>query len=161
MKPNTYCSLKVKHSCDYDHHRYSFASLPLHPFLHCVSLFWLRNCSFEFHWFDTGVLFPSKSGMFKSLGEWVGWGGPWLSAEVFSLPVGGNTTCQNTALACPGFLLYRWGLDSLWAPCHGSKPILSLTEPRIIQELVFFFFILSTNQSTANSVSNFWTRCRE
>ena len=102
-----------------------------------------------------GVPFSCKSGMFRPLGEWAGWDGPWLSTEVFSLLVGGNTTCQNTALACPGFLSYRWGLQSLWAPCHGSEPRLSLTDPRIIQELVFFFFVLSTNQSTANSVSHF------
>lgn len=122
-----------------------------------VHLCWLRSPSSQFHWSFTGSLecyFLAREGCSKgweSEQAGVGLG----SAEVFSLPVGGNTTCQNTALACPGFLLYRWGLESLWAPCHGSKPRSSLTEPRIIQELVFFFFILSTNQSTANSVSNF------
>lgn len=78
-----------------------------------------------------------------------------FTAEEFSLLVGGNATCQNTALDCPGILLDSWGLVSLWALCHGSKPRLLLAEPGIIQELVFFFFILSTNQSPANSVSNF------
>lgn len=29
----------------------------------------------------------------------------WVLAEVLSLLVGGSTTCWNTALDCPGFLL--------------------------------------------------------
>lgn len=144
------------------------ADLPHHlcPFLHCVLLFkWLDSAPVLakelFLWVSRvwhcllGVPFSSKSGIFRPLEEWAGWDGPWLSAEVFSLLVGGNTTCQNTALACPGFLSYRWDLESFWAPCHGSEPRLSLTDPRIIQELVFFFFVLSTDQSTANSVSHF------
>lgn len=128
-----------------------------------VPLCWLRSPFSKFSWSGTGSLeccFLVRAGC-SDLGEWASWGGSCLSAGVFSAPVGGNTTCQNTALDCPGFLLYRWGLESLWAPCHGSKPGLSLAEPGIVHELVFFIFIPSTNQSAANSVSNFWTRCHE
>lgn len=48
------------------------------------------------------VLFSNKTGLFGLLGEWACRGGPWLSVEVFVLPVGGNTTCQNTASTCLG-----------------------------------------------------------
>lgn len=44
---------------------------------------------------------------------------------------------------------------SPWALCHEYKAGLSLSEPGIIPVLVFFFFILSTNQSAVSSVSNF------
>lgn len=126
-------------------------------------LCWLRSAFPEFSWSGTGSLecyFLARAGCLDP-GERAGWVGSWLSSAAFSLLMGGNTTCQNTALDCPGFLLYRWGLESLWTSSHGSKPRLLLAEPGIIQELVFFFFILSTNQSVANSVSNFWTRCHE
>lgn len=131
-----------------------FASLPS---LHCVPLCWLWSPPSEFHWAGTGSDERCSLARAGCLGCWEreqgGPGSLWRCS--LSLPVGGNMACQNIPLAGPGFLSSRWGLDSLWAPCHGSEPRLVLAEPRIIQELVFFFFILSTNQSTAGSVSKF------
>lgn len=77
------------------------------------------------------------------------------SLRRYSFSQGEETPLVRTQLWLAQVLVCRWGLESLWAPCHGSKPSLSLAEPGIKQEFVFFFFILSTNQSTVNSVSNF------
>lgn len=85
----------------------------------------------------------------------MGCGGPQLSAEVCSLPAE-ETRLVTTQL---WFAQVSSWADGAWSlsgpPCHGSKPNLMLSESGLRQELVFFFSILSTNQSTAKSVSNF------